>query len=160
MFITITVIFLIALFVLILNSSSQSNRNMLLDPTPDLTNCANFVDTFAIHTTCSPDQRYDTVTRQCRNYYLVDCGVRPNPPYPSADKLCEPYSIGMIIGQRTYPLNNAEYFANCSNKVKSSAELIESCGPNLVYDIDTQQCVESTVIGSRCTGENCPVESK
>lgn len=154
--IAIVIVVIICVILVVVNSSSDTRRIVpLLDPQPDLDDCSKYYDSIGALRQCPLEQRYDHFTKECQNYYLVNCGMRPNPPYAQTEQLCELYANESIIGQKRYPVKNAQYYAACNTGM---AGVVTRCDGKSVYDIPSETCLDDAVIGSRCTGEDCPIE--
>ncbi|AJK91732.1 chit-2a [Spodoptera frugiperda granulovirus] len=161
MFVWITVIIIVLIVCVVLfNSSSSQTRVKIRDPQPDMNDCSKFTDMFGMHVPCqASDLRYDEDFKFCVNYYVADCGERPNPPYPTSTELCEPFVSKMILGVRDYPVNNAEYYVHCDTN-DTSGDYIRKCEDGMMYDIVARRCRPTADLYSRCIGADCPVESK
>lgn len=155
----VVVIIIIVVCIVFLNFSSFNNPKIqLVPPSPDMNDCSKYVDTLNFPSTCPPGERFDLDYNVCRNYYLVNCGVRYNPPYPSSSELCEPYKNQTIVGETRFPVRNAQYYADCNSR-DATGDTTKKCDNGLFYEIKSQQCVETlSALGYRCVGEECPIE--
>lgn len=162
MFVWIAVmIIVIVVCVLLFNSSLQTTpQYRIRDPQPDMNDCSKYFDMVGVHLSCpASDLRYDEEFGFCVNYYVADCGNRPNPAYPTSTELCEPFVSEMIIGVRDFPVNNAEYYVHCDTNDRSGNN-VRKCEDGTMYDIVARKCRPTAELYSRCIGAGCPIESK
>ncbi|AIS92070.1 hypothetical protein [Erinnyis ello granulovirus] len=114
----------------------------------DMRNCQNYYNCLGVLTSCGIQNRFDTTTRQCENYYLTDCGDRYNPPMIfNRTELCTPYWNNQST-QSVFATPICYQALECT-----TFAMITSCPLGQQFDIPSLTCKPESEVecGSRTT---------
>ncbi|QOD40032.1 Maph69 [Matsumuraeses phaseoli granulovirus] len=100
-------------FLLIHITKNNKYKNANDCASPVASSCQQYKDCFGIVRTCNVIDRFDIQTNQCQNYYLTDCGDRPNPELPEEHNLCNYYYSGQT-NQSVFPSVYCQHYINCN----------------------------------------------
>lgn len=126
---------------------SNSRTNLYADSCTlaDSRNCQQFFNCFGFLESCNAQERYNTKTYSCQNYFLTDCEERPNPPFPTPQESCLAFNEGLTEINR-FPTSHCNQFISCS----AASYSLNNCG-NQFYSIPDFQCrpIQDVICGLR-----------
>lgn len=107
----------------------------------DPDDCSNYFNCLGVAMQCGAGQRFDASEGRCRNYFLVECGDRYNPPNlegDDAEVMCTQWD--QTGHGRHFPSPVCNSFRQCFREHFGGLGFSdESCG-TYRYDIEQSQC--------------------
>lgn len=141
----VLVFFVFVVFVLQVRSTPPPNdtTNDLEDVVnscsqPDLSNCQYFYNCLGILNSCRAQDRFDSTTNQCQNYYLTNCGDRYNPPFPSVSELCTPFWNNQF-SQSIFPTLMCSQYVTCDSTVNVTHT--QHCPSGTMFSLVNMKCM-------------------
>lgn len=102
----------------------------------DPQDCSQFYNQLGVLRSCPAEQRFHEGVGSCRNYFLVDCGERYNPPMPEHQSLCEQYGRDL-----NWPTEFCNRSITCD-----TLPILHTCVEGYSFDIYTRTCLPSTIV--------------
>ena len=140
-FVLVFIVFIV--FVLQQLLTSTQNDNDLEDVVDgcsrvDMRNCQYFYNCLGILSSCRAQDRFDSTTQQCQNYYLTECGDRYNPPFPEINELCTPFWNNQST-QRIFPTPLCTQYVMCDTNANVTQS--QYCPSGTLFSIADMKCL-------------------